>query len=299
MSNNIQSICVLAAVALFASSSVLSGEIVSVDMILDPFEPGNTLELEFSATYLFSVSDDDTSNLSGNVLADLQIDFDPFTHDVNQVTGLEFTGGTIYLTETTEFLLDFTFLGDINAAGYLISGTLDTPNPPQPVSGTTFNASEHQLILNSGDFDVLGSGTVGGLFDPFTIDLATDPVVSSNNGTGTILISLLSVDGLTATYQITLTMPINFNKQIFSNPSITMELYGVGSLVAQGQFSRCTLRADLTGDCHVYWEDLVEFCRQWLAYDGSWPCPLTADFTADDCHVDLFDFAILAYEWLL
>ena len=78
-----------------------------------------------------------------------------------------------------------------------------------------------------------------------------------------------------------------------------MELYGGGTLVATGQFSHCTLRADLTGDCHVYWEDLVEFCRQWLAYDESWPCPWTADFTDDDCHVDLFDFAILYSEWLL
>lgn len=298
MSNNIQSICVLAVVALFASSSPLSGEVVSVDMFVDPFEPANTMELEFSATFLTSGSDTDSSNLMGNVLADLQIVFDPNTHDVSQITGLEFTGGTIDLTEDTVFELDFSILGDIDAIGTNISGTLDTPDPPQPVSGTTFNASEHQLILNNGDFDVAGTGTVGGLFDPFTFYFSTDPAVSSNTGTGTILISLLSVDGHTATYQITLTMPVDFNKQIFSNPSITMELYGVGSLMAQGQFSRCTLRADLTGDCHVYWEDLVEFCRQWLASDGSVPCPLTADFTADDCHVDLFDFAILVYEWL-
>ncbi len=298
MSSNIQSICVLAAVALFASSSPLSGEVVSVNLFLDPFEPGNMLELEFSATFLTSGSDTDSSNLSGNVLADLQIVFDPNTHNVNQITGLEFTGGTIYLDEDIEFLLDFSLFGYIQAVGVSISGTLDTPDPPQPVSGTTFNASEHQLILNSGDFDVAGSGTVGGLFDPFTFYFSTDPAVSSNTGTGTILISLLSVDGHTATYQITLTMPVDFNKQIFSNPSITMELYGVGSLMAQGQFSRCTLRADLTGDCHVYWEDLVEFCYQWLASDGSVPCPLTADFTADDCHVDLLDFAIIYNEWL-
>lgn len=267
-------------------------------MVLDPFEPGNTLELEFSASYLWTQSDTDTSNLSGNVLADLQIDFDPVTHDVNQVTGLEFTGGTINLTETTDFHLDFSFSGDINAAGTNISGTLDTPDPPQAVSGTTFNASEHQLILNSGDFIVEGSGMIGGFFDPFTFDFSTDPVVSSNTGTGTILISLLSVDGLTATYQIILTMPIDFNKQIFSNPSITMVLAGSGTLHAQGQFSRCTLRADLTDDCLVNWDDLVEFCYQWLASDESQPCPLTADLTADDCHVDFFDFAILAYEWL-
>lgn len=298
MNNNIRYICVLTAVALFASSSPLSGEVVSVDMFVDPFEPGNTLELEFTVTFISTQSDTDISNLIGNVLADLQIDFDPFTHDVNQVTGLEFTGGTINLTETTEFQLVFIPLGDIYAIGDSISGTLDTPNPPQNVSGTTFNASEHQLILNNGDFHVLGTGTIGGLFDPFSISFYTEPIVTYSSGTGTILISLLSVDGHTATYYITLTMPIDFDEQIFSDPSITMYLFGSASLVAQGQFTRCTLRADLTDDCHVNGYDLAEFCDQWLAYDESQPCPWTADLTADDCHVNLFDFAILADEWL-
>ena len=298
MNNKIRYICVLTAVALFASSSPLSGEVVSVDMILDPFELGNTLELEFTVTFISTQSDTDISNLGGNVLADLQIDFDPFTHNVNQVTGLEFTGGTINLTETTEFHLDFSLLGDIDAIGDSFSGTLDTPNPPQNVSGTTFNASQHQLILNNGAFHVSGTETVGELFDPFVIELYEDPITTSNQGTGTILISLLSVDGHTATYDITLTMPIDFAEQIFSDPSITMYLFGSGSLVAQGQFTRCTLRADLTDDCHVNWYDLAEFCDQWLAYDESQPCPWTADLTADDCHVNLFDFAILAYEWL-
>jgi len=220
-----------------------------------------------------------------------------FTHDVNQVGGLEFTGGTINFSNTG-FTLDFGFLGTINASGSGISATLDTPDPPQPVSGTTFNASEHQLILNSGTFYFTASGLIGGTFEPFTLDLSTDPVVTTNNGTGTILISLLSVDGHTATYDIAFTMPIDFSEEIYSDPSIILTLAGEGTLAAQGRFSRCTLRADLTGDCHVYWEDLVEFCRQWLASDGSEPCPLTADFTDDDCHVDLLDFAILAYEWL-
>lgn len=298
MNNKNRYILFLAGVVLFTSPVYLPAEVVSVDMIVGPLEPGNTLYLEFSATFIYTQSDADTSNLIGNVLADLQIDFDPVTHDVNQVTGLEFTGGTINLTEDTDFHLDFSFSGDIYAAGTGISGTLDTPNPPQAVSGTTFNASEHQLILNSGDFDVLGTGTVGGLFDPFTLYFSTDPVVSSNNGTGSILVSLLSFDGHTATYQISLTMPIDFNKQIFSNPSITMALTGEATLEAQGQFTRCTLGADLTDDCHVNRYDLAEFCDQWLAYDVSEPCPLTGDLTGDDCYVNLFDFAILAYEWL-
>jgi hypothetical protein len=227
----------------------------------------------------------------------LQIVFDPVTHEVSQVTGLEFTGDTISLSDSYH-QLDFGILGTINASGSDISGTLDTPDPPQPVSGTTFNASQHQLILNSGTFYFTASGLISGTFEPFTLELSTYPVVTTNNGTGTILISLLSVDGLTATYDITFTMPIDFEEQIYSDPTIILTLAGAGTIVARGQFSRCTLRADLTGDCHVYWEDLVEFCRQWLAYDGSWPCPLPADFTADDCHVDFLDFAILAYEWL-
>ncbi|MHC4738153.1 MAG: hypothetical protein ACYS9Y_04520 [Planctomycetota bacterium] len=299
MNNKNQFILILAAVVLFTSPAYLPAETVLVDMGLTIPAQTNRLEMTVEAEALSMTRDDsDSATLTGNALAYLQVNFDRFTYEVNDVSGLEFTGGSINFSDTS-FHVDFGFsIGDIYVSGTAISGPLDTPNPPQAVSGTTFNASEHQLILNNGNFHVSGTGMVGDLFDPFTINLFTEPIVSSNNGTGTILVSLLSVDGHTATYQTSLTMPIFFSKQIFSNSSVTIYVTGVGTLEASGQFTRCTLWADLTDDCHVNLYDLAEFCDQWLAYDVSEPCPLIGDLTGDDCYVNIFDFAILAYEWL-
>ncbi|UCC22760.1 MAG: hypothetical protein JSW23_01435 [Planctomycetota bacterium] len=296
MNNDIRQICAITAVVLFTLPAYLSAESVSVDMALTTPSPNNILQMEVEAIVGTPSSDDDSSELSGNALADLQVNFDRFTCEVNDVTGLEFTGGAIGLAEVS-FTIPFGVFGNIYVAGTGISGTLDTPNAPGAVSGSAFDASKHKLILNGGALYGEGTGIVGGLFDPFTIDLTEDPINSSNQGTGTILISLLSSDDLTATYQTTITMPVSFTKQIFANPSVTIDLSGGGTLQADGQFTRCTLWADLTDDCRVDWYDLAEFSDQWLAYDESLPCPLTADLTADDCYVDFFDFDILAYEW--
>jgi hypothetical protein len=298
MKNRIQYILVLAASVLFTSPVHLSAETVSVDMDLTPAGQNNTLFMQVDAEAVSTTrSDTDSAALTGNFSADLQVNFDRLTYNVNDVTGLEFTGGSINFSDTS-FRLDFGGFGYIDVSGIGISGTLDTPNAPGIVWGATFDASQHNLILNDGAFNVSGTGAVGGLFEPFTINLSTEPIVSSNNGTGTVLMSLLSSEGHSATYQTTITMPVLFSKQLFSNPSITMVLTGEVTLEATGQFTRCTLWADLTDDCHVNGYDLAEFCDQWLAYDVSEPCPLTGDMDGDDCYVNLFDFAILAYEWL-
>jgi hypothetical protein len=62
--------------------------------------------------------------------------------------------------------------------------------------------------------------------------------------------------------------------------------------------ARCLLEADLTGDCHVDWQDVNELCQQWLESGDPAACPWTADVTKDDCLVNFRDQAVLAGEWL-
>jgi len=61
---------------------------------------------------------------------------------------------------------------------------------------------------------------------------------------------------------------------------------------------RCLLEADLTGDCHVDWQDVNGLCEQWLESGDPAACPWTADLTGDDCLVNFRDQAVLAGEWL-
>ncbi|NLW84038.1 MAG: hypothetical protein GXY41_06515 [Phycisphaerae bacterium] len=59
----------------------------------------------------------------------------------------------------------------------------------------------------------------------------------------------------------------------------------------------CTLKSDLTGDCHVTLIDLMILAQEWLQSGNPADCPLEADIAENDCKIDLRDFAIMAEEW--
>jgi hypothetical protein len=286
-------------IVLFSTASGRT-ETVSVDLNLTPPGSQNNLSLTLTAAYGALVrNDSDTTTATGNMIAELEATFDPLTHQIQEVTGLTFIGGTIHLSDVS-FTLDYSFFGKIEAVGSGIGLTMVTPNPPGSVFGTIFDLAEHEAEFNQGIFHAEGFGIVGGLFDPIDLDLSAEPLTVTNEGNGTITVNLIDSDSRTATYEVQVQVPVDFDEVILDDPdnSILVTLQGSGTLEAVGHFTQCALSADLTGDCHVDSVDLMIFVAQWLDMGLPGNCPLSADLAGNDCQVDLLDFAVLASQWL-
>ncbi|MBN1844756.1 MAG: hypothetical protein JW810_03665, partial [Sedimentisphaerales bacterium] len=224
--------------------------------------------------------------------------FDPVTQQVQAVTGLEFDGGRIALTDIS-FVLNYFPLGTVAASGTGMAATVDTPAPPGPVTGDSFPTDPHEVIFNEGSIHAYGTGLLTGVVD-IDFDLAQDPATVTSQTDGTIQLTLLSQTATTAAYTAHLILPANFEMVLLDDPEnqILIEMYTVGTIRATGQYTRCLLEADLTGDCRVDLADLDVLAGQWLAAGEPADCPLTADLSGDDCLVDLRDFAVLAGQWL-
>jgi len=219
-----------AALPLFADTA-------SVDLVLVPPSGGvNRFDITVVALdWDTERHDTDTTTVTGNALSVLTFSLDPTTCEAS-VTGLEFTGGRIAISNPS-FSLSYGLLGSINAAGGGISGTLDTPVPPGSVFGSTFQASEHEMILDQGTFHASGTGVVGGLFDPMTINLAAAPITAPAQGTGVLSVSSPAVAGRAGTYDVTVTLPVNFNERVLDNDPLFVDVVGTGTLKATGQLT--------------------------------------------------------------
>ena len=230
-----------AALAMLCVAPAALADIISVDLQLLPATSQvNTLGITLTADISGTVrGDSETPTVTGNMLAALTAVFDPVTSEAS-VTGLEFTGGQLSLTPMS-FILNYGLLmGTIRASSTTIGGTLDTPLPPGSVFGTSFPTSEHVMILNSGSFEAHGTGLLGTLFSPVTIDLATDPITGTGDATGTLVISSPTIVGDLAIYGVTLTFPVNFSQQVYSQDPATVDIAATGTMKATGQFSQVT-----------------------------------------------------------
>ena len=208
--------------------------IIPVDLgLLLPSNDVNTLELTLTVDLMGS--DSDAVTLSGNVLADLTINFQPVTLEADTV-GLELTGGMLTASDAS-FMLYFSLFGRIQAGLRGLRGTPDTPAPPGSVTGGTFPGGDQVVIFNGGDLYVSGTGMVGGLFDPFAFELADYPVIASTDQPGSLAVSAPTIDGDLATYVVTLTQPVEFSEVIIDTAEVVMTIYGSGTLQATGEFT--------------------------------------------------------------
>ena len=120
----------------------------------------------------------------------------------------------------------------VNLTG--MGATVDTPTPPGAVTGTQFDTSLHAVIINRGNVAAAGEN----------IDLSTSPVDGTTAGTGTLLVTLNNIAGNIATYDVVLTLPVDFTDTFsVANPlggadvEVGVAVDG-GDVVARGQFIR-------------------------------------------------------------
>ncbi|HEX2971631.1 MAG TPA: dockerin type I repeat-containing protein [Tepidisphaeraceae bacterium] len=226
------------ALAIAAIPSLASAEKVSLDLGIDP--DNNQLSMTVSAALAVGTrSAYQFPTVSGNVLADLDLAFDPNTYLVSSINTLALTGGTFSVSDTL-FQLDWGFfIGSVELTGKSVRGTFATPNPPAPVTGNTFNAADHQAILDSGLLTATGTGLVGAYLpqNPYVTKLWDTPVTGTGEGTGTIDISAPTLAGSTATYGVTFTLPVNIEQVVLEGAGATATVKAQGTFQATAQFS--------------------------------------------------------------
>ncbi|HBO43650.1 MAG TPA: hypothetical protein DD670_06915, partial [Planctomycetaceae bacterium] len=196
----------------------------------------NTLNLTVSASYsLFSDSDTKSTTVQSGSTAQLKLDytFDDVTRVVTSVNSIEFVGGNFTLSDV-EFNLSFLF-GAVTEKikGIGIGGTFDTPSPPGSITGgtaATFPTEQHDVVLNQGRLEMSG-------YVAQTIYLSSNSIATTTTGTGQINTSAPSIVGGTATYNVEMILPVNFNEPVDTgDPNLVATVKGVGTFKAVGSF---------------------------------------------------------------
>ncbi|MBN1911039.1 MAG: PEP-CTERM sorting domain-containing protein [Pirellulales bacterium] len=252
----------------------------------------------------YEASDTDTAVATGNMLTNLTLTIDPSTRQVTDVSGLEFTGGLIEFSNVA-MSLDFV-IGTVEASSSGLQGTFDTPNPPKPVVNDVFQAIDHEVTLNQGQFDYHATGQVEGLVPAGSIDLSDEPITPEIDQPGTLTVALKNVDVYDATYEAILTLPLEFEQEIFNDSGTTIifgfpvawtavaTVSGSGTLRSVGQFTITSpaIPGDATKDGVVDALDARRLAENWLKA-ADWE---GGDFNGDDI-VDDLDASILAANW--
>ncbi len=213
----------------------------TVDLTLVPAGASNRIDLEIAGTILGSTdSDSDTADVTGNILIEIGAVIDAGTMEIESVETLEFTGGRVVFDDMS-YGLQWFLIGNLDVDSSDIGATFDTPDPPKPVTGGTFNAADHVLILNEGQFSAEGSGLLGGFLpeNPYILNLSDEPLEVATEATGSITVSSPTIEGDQAWYDVTLTLPVEINEVVFEEPgTAVVSARGTATLEAQGRFSQ-------------------------------------------------------------
>ncbi|UCG59860.1 MAG: PEP-CTERM sorting domain-containing protein [Phycisphaerales bacterium] len=192
-------------------------------------------EIDYFAGVL-DTGDSSSADMSGHVTADLEIHLDPATPHIVDILAITLTGGNIRF-EDVAMELDFSPFGSIQADLISVAATPGTPVPPVGVHGDTFDAGEHALTANMGSVNLSGTGLIGQLYmDPISTDLSSEPVDLGPAGTGVLEAALLRVDGDQATYEVILTLPVDWDVVTYDRNGARLSVEGVGTVGAAGRF---------------------------------------------------------------
>jgi hypothetical protein len=279
--------------------------VVPVDLaFVPPSGSTNTVDLTVTVTaYGIPKIDSDSATVSGNMRANLNCDFDPVTRQITALTGLTFdpSGSRFEFSDVSLELNYGILIGKILIDGTDIGGTFQTPNPPGTVSAGDFDTAEHEVVLDQGTLYADGTGLLlNGLFQPMTFDLASEPITGTTEATGHISASLLSTAGYQATYDVTLTLPLSFDQELYNDPDtgITVWVAAEGTFQTYGTFTHFEMAWLIPGDANadgvVDDRDASILGSHWLLQEGAtWG---DGDFNRDGIVNDK-DAAILAAHW--
>ena len=205
-------------------------ETVNLDLnLLPPAAGTNRITIGVEA---LGFSDSETSDISGVLNVDLNASFD--SSEIASATGLTVIENQSSVAATdANFQLNLGIFGTLEVNTLGLGGTVRTPSPPGPVSGTTFNASDHQIVLNQ--------GTITNSLTSDDIDLSISPVIGTTVATGILAVSTPTITAHVATYDVTATLPVNFTDDFVVDigfpVTVTVSASG-GSVVGAGSFTR-------------------------------------------------------------
>jgi hypothetical protein len=177
------------------------------------------------------------ANATGSVAVSLTMEFDPVTQQPTAITGLSFTGGSWSVNDLFFDNSDPLYppVGPY-AQAIGIGGTIGS-HAVSVVVDKSFPAEDHFLEINTGTAELYDADT--GQW--FLIQNYADPGSSARcdltSGTGTVSVSLASLIGNTATYDVAGTLPVHGGFPVgFVGAMVNLD--GTLEMGAQGSFVR-------------------------------------------------------------
>lgn len=266
---------------------------VSSDLLLTPLSPTDNLvdtTITLTIEGLGANADTQQITLSGNILADLQINNHPVTPTIR---ALSITGGLIAFSDA-DFLLSgdtLPFANPVTTRDQ--SGTPGTLTPPSQVAVPTgqFVAEDHFITLDSGMISI----TLPPPFGLLTIDLSqpVNQVQVVPMGTGVVSMTSAGppVGGL-AQWDVHLTLPVVTSEIAADDGTASVKIENTGQLTAVARVQLLDLTPYPAGDANLDgMVTVIDFAELQNHFDqpGEW---FDGDFNGDG-RVTLADFAIL------
>ena len=307
-----------AVLLLFAPTAMAT--IVPVDLTLDPIAPTvntftSTLSMDLSYAGLGTASDGDTSTSTGTTKMNLDMTFDPTTHQVTGISNMEFVQelltGPISQSDVS-YQLNFLYAQTLNVAGTDVGGTMYTsqtndtspgPSMSTVTGNTSFPGTEQYLGLDQGHFVLSGITVMEYDWDLSDVD---GMAFAAQVDPGTVIVSAPTLDGDFAIYTVNVVQPMQstyiiwnpyFDEEIPENgPEQLGELVTSGNMVMSGEITRsAVLRpGDTNGDGSVDETDAATLAANWLSGPGAtW---MQGNFNGDG-YVNDEDATMMAANW--
>ena len=198
---------------------------VTADLILVDESGFNEIEIAIDVPIVGG--DNDTSEVSGTVTVELEID--PVTDEVTELTVIEgnVTGTGVKFSRNI-------IVARYEVTASSIGAVLSTPDPPGEVDGPTgdFDAAQHSFTVNSGVLD--GEVRAGFETTEITLDFGDAPVSGPGTGTGNVSLVETSSTATSKVYSVTVTLPVSLDGEFDASPDLAVGVNASGIVKAAG-----------------------------------------------------------------
>ena len=229
----------LAAAVLMASTA--SAIVVPVELNLTPYGSGvNQLSITIQE-HVLNTQDTQTTNLTGYLIADLDVAFGSTPDYAATVSRIGFplsSPGHLVMSDTT-------FRMAMGFVPVTLTDVVASPiTPPYPsadhgystVTSGSFAISGHEVQMNGGTIYAPPLSVLGQTFPGIDMNLGVTPQNSGplSGPNGSLAVTKIGQTGNQATYSVELTLPVSFVNQ----PDPNATLSGNGTIHATGTFTQ-------------------------------------------------------------